>query len=248
MARYLDFSLDQGATLSQKVNYIDSNKANISLAGYDVRAQLRRSYYSANAVSITATVSDAAEGEITLSLAANVTAGLKPGRWIYDVEANTASDASVIRVVEGVVTVMPGVTGQATVIVPTGTTTTDIAEGTNLYFTSARARDAVRPSVNAVSNSTYTLSMLDDGNVVYASNATIVVPNVSTVNFTTGTEIVVQTAGIGVTLDVLNAQTSIYNTGNTQSGTWIIPARTRAILQKLESEVWQLTGQNIVRF
>ena len=100
MARYLDFSLDQGATLSQKVNYIDSNKANISLAGFDVRAQLRRSYYSANAVSITATVSDAAEGEITLSLAANVTAGLKPGRWIYDVEANTASDASVIRVDE----------------------------------------------------------------------------------------------------------------------------------------------------
>ena len=110
MSRYLDLTLDQGATFTQKVNYIDSNKANISLVGYDVRAQMRRSYYSANATAITATVSSDTNGEVTLSLAANVTSALKSGRWFYDVEANTASDATVIRLVEGIITVMPEVT------------------------------------------------------------------------------------------------------------------------------------------
>jgi hypothetical protein len=110
MARYLDIALDQGATLSQKINYQNTNKANISLAGYSVRAQMRRSYYSSNSVAVLATVSDAAQGEVTLELAANTTANLKSGRWVYDLEANTANDASVIRIVEGIITIMPGVT------------------------------------------------------------------------------------------------------------------------------------------
>ena len=110
MARYLDFSLDQGSTLNKVLNYTDTNKANISLAGYSVRAQMRRSYYSSNSVAMIATVSNAAQGEITLELAANTTANLKSGRWVYDLEANTANDASVIRIVEGIITIMPGVT------------------------------------------------------------------------------------------------------------------------------------------
>jgi len=110
MSRYLDLTLDQGATFTQKVNYIDSNKANISLVGYDVRAQMRRSYYSANATAITATVSNDTNGEVTISLAANATANLKAGRWLYDIEANTANNATVVRIREGVITVMPEVT------------------------------------------------------------------------------------------------------------------------------------------
>ena len=110
MSRYLDLTLDQGATFTQKVNYIDSNKANISLAGYSVRAQMRRSYYSSNSVAMMATVSNAAQGEVTLELAANTTANLKSGRWVYDLEANAANDATVIRIVEGIITIMPGVT------------------------------------------------------------------------------------------------------------------------------------------
>lgn len=110
MARYLDFSIDQGATFSRVLNYQDANKSNLSLSGYDLRAQMRRSYYSSNANVITAAVSDAATGQFTLSMLANVTSNLKAGRWFYDVEANTANDASVIRIIEGIITIMPGVT------------------------------------------------------------------------------------------------------------------------------------------
>jgi hypothetical protein len=248
MARYLDFSLDQGATLSRKVNYQDSNKANIDLTGFDVRAQMRRSQYSANAVSITATVSDALNGEITLSLPANVTASVKPGRWFYDVEANTAGDATVIRVVEGIISVMPGVTGNGTLIIPTGATTTDVAEGSNLYFTNVRARTAVELTVNAIANVNYTLVSTDSNTIVYASNANVIVPHNSSVAFRNGQEIIVSTGSSPVIIDRSNTQTSIYLSGNTQAGVWIIPPRTRASLLKLESEVWYLDGKDIVRF
>lgn len=166
MARYLDIALDQGATLSQKINYQDTNKANISLAGFNVRAQMRRSQYSANAISITTTVSDETNGEVTLSLAANVTAAIKPGRWFYDVEANTASDATVIRLVEGIITVMPGVTGTVTTIVPTGTTTSSIPEGTNLYYTNARVWANISPRIAEL-----TTSNIAEGANLYFTNA-----------------------------------------------------------------------------
>lgn len=168
MARYLDFSLDQGATLSQKVNYQNSNKSNLSLSGFDVRAQMRRSQYSANAVSITATVSDAVNGEVTLSLAANVTAALRPGRWFYDVEANTTNDATVIRIVEGIISVMPGVTGTVATIVPTGTTTSSIPEGTNLYFTNARVWANISPRIAEL-----TTSNIAEGANLYFTNARV---------------------------------------------------------------------------
>jgi hypothetical protein len=127
-------------------------------------------------------------------------------------------------------------------------TTTGIVEGTNLYFTNARARAAVKYAVNTVSSGNYTLSLLDDSNVVYASNANVVVPDTGTVGFSTGTEILVVTGAGSVIVDKLSGATSVYLSGNTQSGTWIIPARTRASLVKLETEVWLLDGRDIVRF
>jgi hypothetical protein len=127
-------------------------------------------------------------------------------------------------------------------------TTSGIVEGTNLYFTNARARAAVKYAVNTVSSGNYTLSLLDDSNVVYASNANVVVPDTGTVGFSTGTEILVVTGAGSVIVDKLSGATSVYLSGNTQSGTWIIPARTRASLVKLETEVWLLDGRDIVRF
>ena len=44
-----------------------------------------------------------------MSLAPAVTAALKSGRYVYDVEV-TAADATVTRAVEGVITINPEVT------------------------------------------------------------------------------------------------------------------------------------------
>jgi hypothetical protein len=107
MARTKNLSLDQGVTFSEYIYYLDV-KTPISLSGYNVRSQMRRSYYSANAISFTTSVTDASNGAVQLSLESNITANLIPGRYVYDVEGYTGN--IVIRISEGIVTVNPGVT------------------------------------------------------------------------------------------------------------------------------------------
>ena len=48
-----------------------------------------------------------------LTLASDVTAAMKPGRYVYDVEIVKTSDGKVTRVVEGQIEIMPGVTSNA---------------------------------------------------------------------------------------------------------------------------------------
>ena len=108
MAATKNLVMDQGATFSANIQYLDNNKNPISLAGYDINSQMRRSYYSANAVSFTANITNAATGNISLQLAATQTANLTALRYVYDVEANIGS--TVLRIVEGIITVNPGAT------------------------------------------------------------------------------------------------------------------------------------------
>ena len=70
---------------------------------------MRKSFYSSTANNFTATITDSAAGEITLTMTASETASLKPGRYVYDLlitdDAGTKS-----RIVEGIVSVTPGST------------------------------------------------------------------------------------------------------------------------------------------
>ena len=70
---------------------------------------MRKSFYSSTANNFTATVTDNAAGEITLTMTAAETANLKPGRYVYDLlitdDAGTKS-----RIIEGIVSVTPGTT------------------------------------------------------------------------------------------------------------------------------------------
>lgn len=107
MATTKNLNIDQGASFTTSVYYID-NKTPTSLTGYSVRSQLRRSYYSANAISFTSQITDVANGIVSLNLDSTVTTNLVAGRYLYDVEAYNAN--SVVRIIEGIVTVNPGVT------------------------------------------------------------------------------------------------------------------------------------------
>lgn len=111
MSAYTELYMDQGATFNNVINLTDDvTNTPINVANYVVTSQLRRSYYSANAsANLTCTITNAANGEITLSMTAANTANLKPGRYLFDVKtvdnANTVS-----RVLEGIITVTPAVT------------------------------------------------------------------------------------------------------------------------------------------
>lgn len=111
MAAYVELYIDQGATFNNVLNINDDmTNANINLSNYIVTSQMRRSYYSQNAsANIVCTVTDAANGTITMSLAAANTALIKPGRYLFDVKINNTSTLVVTRIVEGIMTVTPSI-------------------------------------------------------------------------------------------------------------------------------------------
>lgn len=111
MAAYVELIIDQGATFNNIINLSDDiTNSNVNISGYVVRSQMRRSYYSANATAnITCTISNAAQGEITMNLNANTTANIKAGRYLFDLET-VDTIGTVSRVLEGIITVTPGIT------------------------------------------------------------------------------------------------------------------------------------------
>ena len=109
MASISNIFIDQGATFTTTVTVTDANGDAVSLSGYSVAAQIRKTFLSSSATAFTATISNASSGEITISLTPTQTAALEAGRFVYDVLI-TASGGTKTRVVEGQVTVNPSVT------------------------------------------------------------------------------------------------------------------------------------------
>lgn len=111
MAAYVELYLDQGADFNNVINLSDDiTNTTLNIAGYVVRSQMRRSYYSANATAtINCTVSDYANGEITMAMTSSQTANIKAGRYLFDLET-VDRDGIVNRVLEGIITVTPGIT------------------------------------------------------------------------------------------------------------------------------------------
>ena len=108
MAVTSNLVIDQGANFTVTINYSNDEGVPNNLTGYTARAQMRKSYYSANSISFTSAFTDAANGEIMLTMTPALTANIKAGRYVYDL--TVSSNATVLRIVEGIVTVLPGVT------------------------------------------------------------------------------------------------------------------------------------------
>lgn len=111
MSGYVELYMDQGATFNNVINLTDDiTNAYINIFGYTVRSQMRRSYYSANAsANITCSITNAANGEIVLSMTAANTAIIKAGRYLFDLET-VDLNGTVNRVLEGIITVSPRIT------------------------------------------------------------------------------------------------------------------------------------------
>ena len=113
MAQYEEFTIDQGADVAIEIRCLDpeTNSAK-NLTNYSVAAKMKRNYNSdsADTVNFTSIVSNPpTAGIITLGLTNNQTDSLKAGRYVYDVELTDSANV-VSRVLEGIVTITPGVT------------------------------------------------------------------------------------------------------------------------------------------
>jgi len=110
MAVLSNLSVDQGSDFSAEIVVEDSTGNVANLTGYTGAGQIRKTYSSNTATNFVVVVTNAAGGLLTLSLANAVTNAMKSGRYVYDVEITETSNGEKTRVVEGQLTINPGVT------------------------------------------------------------------------------------------------------------------------------------------
>lgn len=108
MALKANIVIDQGTSFSTSIDVTDEDGAIVNLAGFTGAAQLRKHYTSTAQTAFTVSIT-AATGVVALSMSANTTNSIAAGRYVYDCEL-TDTTGTVSRLVEGIVTVTPGVT------------------------------------------------------------------------------------------------------------------------------------------
>lgn len=109
MAIKANLVLDQGTDFSAIIDLTDSDDNPYDLTGYTVASQMRKNYASSSASATFVCSHNTTQGQINLSLSKTLTNDIEPGRYMYDVEI-TSTGGVTTRVVEGIVTVTPGIT------------------------------------------------------------------------------------------------------------------------------------------
>lgn len=109
MAGYVPLEVEQFSNFSRVITVRTANGAAQNLVGFYANTEIRKSYYSTHSNTITTVLSDAANGEITLSMTPANTALLNPGRYVYDV-VSTSNTGIRQRLIQGIVVVNPGAT------------------------------------------------------------------------------------------------------------------------------------------
>ena len=112
MAQYEEITIDKGADASIRLELVDANGSKKNLANYTIKGKIKKNYADSGgeATLFTPTIlTPPADGVVTLTLTNAQTKALKAGRYVYDVEI-TASDSTITRPIQGIVTVRPNVT------------------------------------------------------------------------------------------------------------------------------------------
>lgn len=108
MAIKANIVIDQGSTFQTAINVTDDDEVPVNLTNYSANAQMRKHYTSLTAYTFETTISPDL-GIVSLYMDANTTNSIAPGRYMYDCEL-TDPNGAITRLVEGIVTITPGVT------------------------------------------------------------------------------------------------------------------------------------------
>ena len=112
-AGYQELFLEAGATFNRTITIDDITGASYNLHNFSASSQMRKSYYSANvAATFSSIITSPTYGIITISLNANESSNITPGRYVYDVKISDNTDPAnnTIRILEGTIIVSPQVT------------------------------------------------------------------------------------------------------------------------------------------
>lgn len=110
MADFVELDIEAGATFTYEITVKNDNGTGRNLTNHTVTSQLRRSYYSSTATDFVISVTDTANGVVSLTISSANTANLRAGRYVFDVELNDTANSTITRIVEGIATVLPNVT------------------------------------------------------------------------------------------------------------------------------------------
>lgn len=109
-AGYQELFVEQGTTFNTTITLDDVDGIPYDLSEVTAKAQVRKSYYSANtSADFLVAIPIPLNGVISLTLDSASTSNLTAGRYVYDVIIKDAFN-TVSRVLEGTVNVVPGVT------------------------------------------------------------------------------------------------------------------------------------------
>lgn len=100
----------QGADFESTFYVTNNNGSNFDLTGYTGASLIKKHYDSSVSTSLVVDIAIPQNaGAVTLSLSNAVTAAMQSGKYVYDVVL-TSTDGVKSRVLEGVLTVVEGVT------------------------------------------------------------------------------------------------------------------------------------------
>ena len=107
MAAIVNFNIEQGTTFTSDVTVTDNAGDTFDLTGYSSFGVSKgvSSFYTRT--QFTTSITTPSTGIITLDLTADQTVALEEGRYLFDVEIIRASDSTVTRVIEGIITIRP---------------------------------------------------------------------------------------------------------------------------------------------
>jgi hypothetical protein len=109
MAAKANLKIDQGSDYATSITLTGDDGNPVDLFGYIGKAQIRKYYTSTTAVDFGVDI-DENTGTVTLTLDANTSNNMEFGRYVYDVELTDDVTGLISRVLEGIVTIKPGVT------------------------------------------------------------------------------------------------------------------------------------------
>lgn len=111
MASYANISADQGADFQISIGIEDANGDPLDLTDYELFGQVRKSYKSESYVEFTITTAGTPSlGVLFIELTDEQTATMKAGRYVYDVYALDNISGSKIKLLEGILELIPSVT------------------------------------------------------------------------------------------------------------------------------------------
>ena len=110
MAIQQNIVLEQGTDFQATIKLYADIVSPLNLTNFTGEAQMRRSYDSVSSTAVfTVSIPLPGNGEVVLGLSA-ASAGIKYGRYLYDVVLTNGGTGTKTRAVEGIVTVTPRIT------------------------------------------------------------------------------------------------------------------------------------------